>query len=338
MKKILLLPSLLLTLSSFGQNKIDSLVQIGIQYHDKGEYDKAIEAYNSALKFDPKSTLVNYEIAMTYMYAGNYKKSIKHSDIIIKQKKEHLLLAYISKGSSLDNLGKTKQSIKLFNKAISEFGDNYLLLYNLGINYSKIKDYKNAESVFSRAIANNSNHPSSHYALALIENEQSQRVKSLLSLYYFLLIEPSSKRAEASYMMLKEQLGGSVQKDKNNPMNFNILVNKKSMDSEFGAAELMLAMTEASNTLEENNNKTPDELFIENTKSFFTVLGELNENEKKTNIWRDFYVPFFYKLAKSDYLDVFCYYISISSNEKASEWLNNNSEKLENFGEWLNEI
>jgi hypothetical protein len=139
-------------------------------------------------------------------------------------------------------------------------------------------------------------------------------------------------------MMLKEQLGGSIHKDKNNPMNINLLVNKQSMDSEFGAAEVLLTMLEASNTLDKNKNKTPDELFIENTKSFFTVLGELNEIENKSNIWRNFYVPFFYKLAKSDYMDVFCYYISISSNEKASEWLNNNNEKLENFGEWLNEI
>jgi len=337
MKNLLLLSSLLLTLSSFGQNKIDSLIKVGIQYHDNGEYGKAIEIYNAALKIDPKSTLINYELSMSYMYSGDYKKAIKHSDVIIKQKKDHLLLAYISKGSSLDNLGKTKQSIKLFNKAIAEFGDNYLLHYNLGVNYYKIQDYKNSESAYTNAIMANPDHASSHYGLAFIKSEQNQRVQSILGLYYFLFIEPSSKRAETAYKLLKEQLGGSVQKDENNQMNYNVFINPQSMESEFGAAEMMLAMLEASNTLDENKDKTSDELFIENTKSFFSVLGELPEDGKKTNIWWDFYVPIFYKLAKSEYMDVFCNYISISSNEKAKEWLRTNNEKAENFGEWLNE-
>ena len=82
MKNLLLLSCLLLSMSLFGQNKIDSLVQVSIQHHDSGEYEKAIEVYNAALKIDPKSTLVNYELAMTYMYAGDYEKSIKHSVVV----------------------------------------------------------------------------------------------------------------------------------------------------------------------------------------------------------------------------------------------------------------
>jgi tetratricopeptide (TPR) repeat protein len=338
MKKFLLILSLLQAISCLGQGKIDSLVQVGIQYHDKGEYVNAIKVYNEALKIDPKSTLVNYELALTYMYSGDNEKAIKHSDVVIKQKKGHLLPAYITKGSALDNLGKTTQSIKLFKEAIAEFGDNYLLYYNLGINYSKIQDNKNAELAFVNAITNNPNHVSSHYGLALIEKQLNQRVQSLLSLYYFLLLEPSSKRAETAYKLLREQLGGNVQKDENNPMSINVFLDPKRMDSEFSAAEVMIAMLEASNSLEENKDKTQDELFIDNTKSFFKVLGELKENDsKKSNIWWNFYVPFFYNLAKSEYMDVFCYYISISSNEKAREWLETNSEKFENFGKWISE-
>ena len=338
MRKFLLTASLLVTISCFGQGKIDSLVQVGIQYHDNGEYEKAIKVYNQALKIDPKSTLVNYELAMTYMYSGNNKKAIEHSDIVIEQKKDHLLPAYITKGSALSNLGKVKQAIKLFKEAIAKFGDNHLLHFNLGICYSKMQDDKNAELAFIHAVTANPNHTSSHYGLGIIEKQQNQRVQSLLSLYYFLLLEPSSKRAETAYKLLKEQFGGNVKKDKNNPNNINIFLDSKSMKSEFSVAEMMLAMLEASNSLEENKDKNPDELFIENTKTFFTVLGELRENEKKkANVWWNFYVPFFYDLAKSEYMDVFCYYISVSSNENAREWLETNDEKFEEFKNWIKE-
>ena len=337
MKKILLLPCLLLTISSFGQTPVDSLVRVGIQYHDLGEYEKAIEAYNMALKIAPESALVNYELAMTHMYAGNYEESVKHSDVVIEQKKEYLLPAHIIKGSSLDYLGETTQAIKLFNDALEEYGDNYLLLYNLGISYSRINDYENSESVLIRAITANPNHASSHYSLARLEKGQNQRVKSLLGLYYFLIIEPSSKRAEAAYALLKEQLGGRVQKNEDDTVDINIFFDPQIEESEFSEAELMLAMLEVSNSFDENKDRPQDELFIENTESFFVALGEMRENEKKTSIWWDFYTPFFYELAKTEYMDVFCYYISVSSNEKAKEWLAANDEKLENFVDWVNE-
>jgi tetratricopeptide (TPR) repeat protein len=169
MKRLLLIFSVLVPIFCFGQSEIERLVQVGIQYHDKGEYAEAIEVYKKALKIDPKSTLVNYELSLTYMYAGDNENVIKHSDVVIKQKKDHLLPAYITKGSALDNLGKTTQSIKLFKEAIAEFGNNYLLYYNLGINYSKIHDNKNAELAFIEAITSKPNHASSHYVLALLE-------------------------------------------------------------------------------------------------------------------------------------------------------------------------
>ena len=338
MKNYLVIFSVLVPMLCFGQSKIDSLVQVGVQYHDKGEYAKAIEVYNQALKIDSKSALVNYELSMTYMYLGENEKAIKHSDIVIKQNKDFLLHAYISKGSSLSNLGETEAALKVFEEGLKKFGEHYMLYFNIGISYSKIQDNKNAESAFINAINNNPNHASSHYGLAITKNQQDERVQSLLSLYYFLLLEPSSKRAETAYKLLKEQLRGNVQKDKSNPMNINIFLDPKKMDSEFSAAEMMLAMLEASNSLEKNKDKTPEELFVNNSESFFSTLGVLKENgKKKSNIWWDFYIPFFYDLAKSEYIDVFCYYISISSNEKAIEWLETNDDRFEDFGKWIKE-
>ncbi len=335
MKKYFLVFTILVAQLCVGQNKIDSLVRIGIQYHDNGEYAKAIEAYNEALTIDPNSTLVNYELSMTYLYSGDNENAIKYSDKVIEQNKDYVLPAIVTKGSALDNLGKTDESIELFKKAISEFGDDYLIYYNLGVNYAKIQDNANAESAFISAIEISPNHASSHYVLAFVENQQNKRVQSLLSLYYFLLLEPSSKRAEVAYGLLKEQLRGNVKTDENNPKNINIELDSKQMDSEFAAAEIMIEMLEASNSVEENKNKSQEELFVSNTNSFFKVLGELNEKEKKTSFWWNFYVPFFYELSNSEYLDVFCYYISMSSNPKATEWLKANDKKLEAFSNWL---
>jgi tetratricopeptide (TPR) repeat protein len=335
MKKIILILVLCLSFNLlYGQNSIDSLVKVGIKYHDNGEYDKAIEVYKKALEIEPKSTLVNCEISLTYMYAGDCKKCIKHSDLVIKLNKEHVVSAYINKGSCLDVLGKTKESIKLFEEAIKKHGGNNLLYYNLGIDYYKIKDYKKAEVAFIDAINQKPSHASSHFALGNIKYEENQRVPSLLSLYYFLFLEPTSTRAKTAYLLLKKQLEGNVQKDANNPNNINITLNSSQLGSEFNAADLIISLFKASNSFDENKNKTEEELFINNTKSFFTVLGE---SKKSNNIWWDFYTPFFYKLAQTNHIETFCYYIIQSSNDKAIEWIDENSEKIEQFDNWLSE-
>jgi tetratricopeptide (TPR) repeat protein len=322
----------------FGQSQIDSLVRAGVRYHDAGEYEKAIETYKEALKIEPKSSLVNYEIGMTYSHSGDYKKAIKHCDIVIKQKekREYLLLAYIVKGSALDDMGKTKESIKLFEEAINEFGNNYLLLYNLAVDYAKINDYEKAEPVLINAIEDNPGHASSHRLLAVIKNGQNLRVQSLLGLYYFLFLEPVSERSKPAFELLKQQLEGSIRtEEENGRKKININLDPGHLDSEFSAAELMIAMLGASNNLEANANKSPEELFIENTRSFFAVLGELKEKNEGNGLWWDFYVPLFYNLAKSDYMDAFCYYISLSSNKNAANWIKSNKEKTENFITWF---
>lgn len=336
MKSYLVALCIFMSIPCFGQDKIDSLVQIGIEYHDNGEYKKAIEIYQEALKIDPKSALVNYEIAYSYMNLEDYENAIKYSDVVINQKKEHLLPAYVMKGSALDNMGQTTESIKLFKEAIAALGDHYLLYYNLGVNYANIQDDKNAEIAFINAILDNPNHASSHLSLAIIEKDQNQRVQSLLSLYYFLLLETTSNRSITAYQLLREQLGGNIQRAKDDPKTINIYLDPQRADSEFSAAEMMIALQEASNTLEENKNKTEEELFIENTKMFFITLGQLKDNDKnKSNIWWDLYIPFFFDLAQSEYMDVFCYFISISSNDNAKKWLIENEDKLTRFGEWI---
>lgn len=338
MRNFCIIALVLLSNCLLAQPPVDSLVQLGIQFHDNGQYDKAIELYQKALEIDPASPLTNYEIALTYMHTKDYANSIKHSDIVIEQKGQNLLQAYVTKGSCLDYLGKTDESIRLFEEGIRKFGDHHLLYYNLGFNYYRLKNYEKAQEIFTKAVKANPAHASSHLLLGFTMEDLDQKVQSLLCLHYFLLLEPNSERAKTAFNSLRKQFRGNVKVNKDNPtnININILLNSDQKDSEFGAAELMISMLEASKSLEENEGKTDDELFTENSASFFKMLGELNKKKNK-GLWWDFYIPFFDKLAQSGNMDAYCHYISQSSNDTAMEWLQNNRSKTEQLEAWLKE-
>jgi tetratricopeptide (TPR) repeat protein len=328
---IFLLGNLSLTLN--GQSVVKNLVKIGIDLHDKGDYEGAIDVYKQALNIDPNSALVHYEIAMTYMYAKDFENCIRHSDIVIDLNGQYLLPAYVTKGSCLDYMGRTDESISLFKKGLKKFGDHFLLYYNLGYNYYQIQDYEKARETLILSINTNSRHTSSHLLLGYLMNDMNNKVQSLLCLYYFLYLEPDSPRARQAYDLLQDQFTGHVERDAEKPGQINIFIDPDS-ESEFGAANMLISMLEASNTLEENKGKSEEELFIENTRSFFSILGELKK-KKNHGLWWEFYTPFFYDLAKSKHIDTFCYYIIQSSNEKAGQWLEAHPDNFDQFKEWL---
>lgn len=321
-------------IQSFGQAAVDSLVNLGIRNHDQGNYEDAILLYKQALALSPKSSLVNYEMALTYMHMRDYENTIRHADVVIDQNGDLVLPAYLAKGSALDYLGKTKQSIKLFQNAIANFGDHYLLNYNLALDYYKVKEYNKGMDLLVKGIGTNQKHPGSHFLLGATMADLDKRVQSLLSLYYFLLLEPNTERSKTAYSLLVEQFGGNVRHEKDGQGDTKTFINLNAPDSEFGPADMMISLLQASKTLDENKNKTEAELFAVNTTSFFKTLGELKSGKYK-GLWWDFYIPFFNKLAHSKHMDTYCNLIRQSADTNSAQSVRDNESKIQDLRAWL---
>jgi Flp pilus assembly protein TadD len=334
MKYIFLIISTLTYSLANAQETIEEFVKKGIEYHDAGEYDQAIEAYQQALNLDENSALANYEIAMTYMYAKQYENSLKHASKVIDLNDQYLIPAYVTKGNCLDALGKSKKAIKTYNDALKKIGENYMLYYNLGLTHYNQGNQQEAEEAILNAVNSNPNHASSHLLLGYLMNNQENKVQSILSLHYFLFLEPNSGRSPGALKLLNDQFSGNV--ERTSPTDISILLSPESLDkkNDFGSAEMMISMLAASNALEENEGKTQEELFVSNTESFFKILGELKKKKNK-GLWWEYYIPFFYELAKTKQLETYCYYIIQSNNNNAVEWLSSNGKRIDELNEWL---
>jgi tetratricopeptide (TPR) repeat protein len=322
-----------MSFSAYGQDILGNLVKIGIEFHDKGEYESAIEIYKKALIIDPNSEFANYEIAMTYMYTEDFESCVKHSDKVISKDGEYVLPAYVTKGSCLDYLGRTNESIALFKKGLKKFGDHYLIYYNLGYNYCKINESEEAEEALTNAIHCNASHASSHLLMGYLMTDLHNKSRSLMSLYYFLMLEPDSDRARQAYELLQKQYGSQVEGDQENPDQVNIFLDPE-IDSEFGPADMMVSMLEAVRTSDRQEGKSEEKIFLENTRSFFTILGEMKK-KKCRGVWWDFYVPFFYDLAISEHLETYCHYISQTTSEFSKNWIENHEEAVNQFNNWI---
>ncbi len=332
-KNILILILLISPFLVFAQSEINQMVQEGIVLHDAGKYEAAIAKYKEALNIDKKSSLVNYELGFSYFAKKEYKKAIKCLDQVIKNGDALLKEAFATKGSCLDDLGKPKEAIKIYQHAIEKFPEDYLLYYNLALTQYNQQEEKDAEANLIQGVSLNPIHSSSHFLLGIIKANAGRKVESFLALHFFLLIEPNTKRSEEALSLLKQVMGDGVKKIDGNDT--EITLDFLGETDEFSTASLMLSLLSAGNSTEENKDKSTQDLFYENTQSIFELL--VDEKEGKKSIWWDLYVGFISRLMDSENLKTYCYYITQSNGEVEQQWLGAHQTELEVFYKWLGE-
>ena len=342
MIKQLLMTLIVLTSTCIGYSQeeeeieIEAIIAQGYESYIEGDYETSIAVYKQAIEIDPTSALANNQIALSYYKLGDYDNAILYSEKVIQVNNDpvYVLSSYVTKGSCLDIIGEIDASIKIFKEGIEKFPEDHYLQYNLAVNYFKINDLKNAEYHALQSANIDKNHLSTHYLLAHINHKKEEKIPTLLSSFYFLLAEPHTERAKEALDMVYANFSKGVQEEttkEGEPKNINITLKT---NSEFGSSELMLSLLEASKSLEKNKDKSKDELFIENTTSFFTTLGDTNK--ETDGLWKGFYIPFFYTLAQSEHIETFCHYVQQSKNENSVAWLKENEQKINAMFSWLN--
>lgn len=329
-----LILGLFLTINLFGQNdNVKELVSQGTELHDQGKYDDAIAKYKQALSIDKNSTLANYELSYTYMATGKYSDAIKYSKKVIEQNSDNQHGAYIVLGSSLDMSGKVDKAIEAYEAGLIKFPSSNLLNYNLALTCYNQKDYEKAEKAAINSILAKPTHGSSHVILSAIMQAKGERVMSLLPAYYFLMLEPNSKRSLINYNNLLKQLGQGIERKDENNINVNIPFSS-SPDSLFGAAEMMVSLLAASRFTEENKDKSNMDFFVETNNGLFSILGELKK--ENNGFWWDFYVLKFYDLVQTNNIETYSYYISQSTNsETVNQYIVDNADKIKQLKEWM---
>lgn len=319
-----------LSITGYSQNVvITDMIAQGIKLHDRGDFKDAIEMYKKVLVLNPASAQAHYEIASSYFSARDYENALKHSNKVIGINTEYIDQAYIIKGSAYDNLGKPLEALNTYKKGIEKYKTNYLLYYNLALTSFNLKEYSNAEDALQQSLKINPSHASSHFLLGINMLMLEERVKAILAIYNYLLLEPKSKRTASALITLEEELQKGRKKDNEKSA---VTIPAKKDDDEFYTAELMLGLFGSSKTNETNKLKSGNELFAENTNALFTILGELKKDKK--GFWWDFYVDYFNTLAVNKHTEAFCYYIAQSKDDAYNKWLEGNRPKIEAFSEW----
>lgn len=345
MKKILVLLLALSINLTFSQNKIEAekLVDEGIPYHDKGEYEEAIKKYEQALILDKNNLYALIEKAFSLNASKKYDEAIVVCKIAIKNhpKENNLKNIYVTYGNSLDILKKTDEALKIYEEGIKAFPDYYQLYFNKGVSYSSVRKYNEAILSFQQAVLINPKHASSCNGIARLEMINGKKIPSILSFCRFLIIEPQTERSKQNLSSLKELLNSNVTKTGEKSISITLDPDKmsdfskkgKAKENDFSSTELVSTLDAALDYDEKNANKTEVENFI---RKFETICSSMSETKKNNfGFYWEVYAPYFIEMKNNNLIVPFAYIVFSSSDTKdVNDWIENNQIELDKFYEW----
>jgi TonB family protein len=142
----------------------------GLKYIKVGEYDKAVEVFTEAIKFDKRYGPSYLGRGIAYMNLGDYKKAVSDFNKAITRTPEHALY-YKLRGQSYSELKKYKKAIKDFSLAIEKEPDMIEAFFGRGDALRKSGKYNEAIDDYSKVIELDESYVQAYYNRAVSYNK-----------------------------------------------------------------------------------------------------------------------------------------------------------------------
>jgi len=316
---------------------VESLIQEGTRFHDRGEYDVAIRKYEEALRLDPANETARYEIALSLQALGKNEECYQRaSDGLARRGDPRLRIAWFTAAANCaDDLGDSKAAIKLYKQAAKEFPDDGLLFYNFAVARVQQERPREARELVEKAIDRSPDHASSHLLLSGLYLDAGLRVPSILARLRFLGAEPTSPRSGEAAESLTSLMRAGVAKKSEDEISITIDPKPKRGEGDFATSEIMMALSSALRLAGGNEDQSEIESLVGTIDSLIATLVEDQERDRKSFVDRT-YVEFFAKLRAAGLLEVYSYRaLSSLGLPECEDWLRAHQDKVEELRAFL---
>ena len=169
------------------------LLKKGNELHDKEEYKKAIDLYRQINRSDTNYSNALYELSFSSFMDKQLDASLKYAELGIKLFPEDLSKFSVQSANALDELGKSEEAIKVYDKALAINPHAYLLHFNKAVTLIKLKKDIEAKKELQNCLLISPYYSSAHYFLGTLYFEEGNLIPALLAYKTYLLIAPSVK-------------------------------------------------------------------------------------------------------------------------------------------------
>ncbi|WP_289054604.1 hypothetical protein [Carboxylicivirga marina] len=309
------------------QTETEKLIKQGQTLLSHDLYKDAISKFKQAITFDKKCMEAHYELAYTYLTINDYDEALHYSRNVLGEENEFYLDALLIYCAVLNEKGNAKQSIREFKKALKKYPDEYLLHYNMAKSYLVLDEVSMAEQCLITCLRMNKNHIPSHLLLSELMKKKDEVLKSMLPIYYSLLLEVDElKKKELLEDLQVRWHVAKVQRP----------ASSKPISQHSSVSGLRIAEGKLNAIAREAEANNPDEpyRFVNQTLLLLSMLSE--EQTGEMDFFDIQYLDFFNQMQVAGHSESFAYFIcSAKYNPEVLLWVGDNQSAFNAFINWM---
>lgn len=344
MKKTFLLTlTFFLFLTTFSQNPKNAkslnsmpIIEKGVEYHDNGEYEKAVQQFKKIPLGDSLYALAQYEMALTYYYQELYDKTIVTLEYLVDNPSPFVRSStiYTLLGTVYLNNNQEEKAISILDKAIFLSPYSYKLHITQGDAYKKLKQYEKAENCYNQAIFCAPASQSAHRKLGQIYIKQNRIIPAIMAFNYAVFLEPKSDYAIEILQELNDFILGLSETVENEEIKNNISEKIKLEEERFNDLEILVSSNIALGKKFENKSKIKHIISLQSQLVFENLPAPTSSKEIIDYV----YIPFFKGIMENDYFNLYSYHIFSGTNldnnevEKKAKKMEKKISKVIDFG------
>jgi tetratricopeptide (TPR) repeat protein len=316
-----------------------TILERGMELHDKGKYDEAIAEYQAVLAKNPSCESAIYETANSYYAKGDTAKSREFAMKGIQFDSPDFGRFCIMLGSIEDDASHYENAIEYYKKAIEADPNYHYAYFNLGISLARKGKVEEALENFKHSAQLEPNHFSSHLRIGKIYESKQMRIPAIMAYTRCLLSGYDERRSPDVFKYVKKLVNNSVERTAGGGT--HIIISAGALDStegNFSAADLgssIMGTIDIDKAIDSTRPSASSfERQINMLDKIFQGISLCYRPESK-GFAMHYYGKYFSDLYKAGYSKVLCYFLAKYEDTDASlKWLDDHQKEVEAFGVW----
>jgi tetratricopeptide (TPR) repeat protein len=312
-------------LPSFPQSSnTDSVVDAAISWRNSGNSFLAVKQLDELVAMDKNNDRALYELAYTHLLSNNITLAMINAGRVVKMGGAYGTDAGVVLAQCYIARGELRRAMRELNKLPD---NDSRVPYNKALVFYKEGKLEEAGKFAQKAIADDKTFADAHLLLSYICLDSGERLKSMLPLYYYLLLNnDTGESAEAV-----AQLNGLWA-----PGSGRLISRKKEGQGQrfYAGADAFIESLTKNDGIPAKGDGQYIERLTRLTKGLFDYLK--SRSDANFDFYQIAYSDFFIQLFDQGYTDSFVNYICYQPF-KASvlEWISGHGSEFDNFRIWM---
>jgi len=194
-------------LKEFFPDDISTLVTLGHLYIATGQYERAVETFNTAILIHPDNFIGRDDELEQYICDGQFQEALDRVDVLLTEEPDRADLV-AKQADIIGMMGGTSDAIALYQQALRICPDFLEVTIKLGTSYLKMHADQLAAQQFNKAIEINDEIVEAYMGLAAAQKLAGHPAEALNTLSLASAIQPNSSFlfAETAKLILKAAL------------------------------------------------------------------------------------------------------------------------------------